>query len=252
MFHARSTWVHPAPPITGPAMRLDRVDTIAFHYPAGNTPDGDPTDRTDIAAFLRAVQLDYERNRGYSIGYGFAFDHRGDVWELRGWDIATAANKGHNGHTLAFLLIVDQDAGAPPAMVSTIREYVAEAERRTGRRLELTGHGRLQGAATACPGAPVLAQLDAGLFRPTTAPSAPPTPMEDEVMIARRVRMRGTKNVFLIGAGPATHLTPELNDAYDKAGVPMIVVEFHAQFALSAVAQAGLTLEDLDRFPEGV
>jgi hypothetical protein len=249
MYHARSTWVHPAPPITGPAMRLENVDTVAIHYPAGNTPDGDPTDRLEVDAYLRSIQLDYTKNRGYSIGYNFAFDWRGDVWQLRGWDLACAANKGHNAHTVAFLMLVDQDQPATVAQLEAARGYVAELGRRTGRPIVVTGHGQLAGAATACPGAGLREQIAAGLFNPQ--PTNPPTEAPD-MNLARRVRMRGTRNVFLIGAGPALHLTPELDAAYEREGVPAIVVEYHPQFALSVLAHTGLDAEDLERFPEGV
>lgn len=70
-------------------------------------------------------------------------------------------------------------------------------------------------------------------------------------MFARRVRIRGTANVFLIGAGgPPLHLTPELDKEY--AGVELVVVGWHEQFAQSVLYQAGLEPEDLVRIPEGV
>mgnify|MGYP000397280250 FL=1 len=239
MFHARSTWVHPAPPITGPAMPAwSAIDTIALHYPAGNTPDGDPGDTTDVAGYLRAVQTAYVRDRGYSIGYAFGFDHLGDVWELRGWDIKPAAVKGHNEHVLSFLLIVDQDAPCTAAQLEAVRAYVAETERRRGQPVHVVGHGDL--AATGCPGAGVRQQIAAGLFRPiTTTPEDPTMPAT-----ARRVRLRGTLDVFLIGAGPPVHLTPELDASY--ADVPMVTVAFHDQFAQGLFHQTGLTYKDLE------
>jgi hypothetical protein len=213
------------------------IDTIVFHYPAGNTPDGDPTDTGDVAGYLRATQTAYERDRGYSIGYSFAFDHRGDVWQLRGWDIKPAATQDHNGHTIAFLLIVDQDAPAGPAMVEAVRGYVAEAERRAGRTLAIRGHGEF--AATGCPGAGVRAQIAAGTFRPIT-----PTPEDHMPSTARRVTLKGTLSQFLIGAGPPLHLTPELAATY--ADVPLLEpIPFHHQFAVVLYHQTGLTPDQL-------
>lgn len=70
-------------------------------------------------------------------------------------------------------------------------------------------------------------------------------------MFARRVRIRGTANVFLIGAGgPPVHLTPELDDEYSS--VELVVVAWHEQFAQSMLYQCGLDPEDLVRIPEGV
>jgi hypothetical protein len=246
LFHARSTWVHPAPPITGPVMPpFSRIDTMAIHYPSGNTPDGDPTDRLDVAPYLRSIQVDYERSRGYSIGYSFAIDWTGDVWECRGWDIKPAANAGHNDHTIALLMLVDQDQPATAAQLAAARAYVAELERRHGRPIVVTGHGQLPGAATACPGAGLRAQIAAGAFNPT-----PPTQEVPEVNTARRVRIRGYANVWLIGAGPALHLTPELNDTY--AGVELVVVAYHEQLTASLLHQSGLDAADLVMIPEAV
>lgn len=245
MFHARTTWVHPAPPITGPLMvPFSRVDTAVIHYPAGNTPDGDPTDRLEVAAYLRAIQIDYERSRGYSIGYSFAIDWTGDVWECRGWDLKPAATAGHNDHTLALLMIVDQDQPATDAQLVTAREYIAELQRRHGRPIVVTGHGQLSGAATACPGAGLRLQIAAGLFRPTLETGEP------EVTTARRVRIRGYANVWLIGAGPALHLTPELNTTYDN--VELVIVAYHEQLAASLLHQSGLDASDLVMIPEAV
>lgn len=244
LFHARSTWVHPAPPITGPAMvPFSRIDTMAIHYPSGNTPDGDPTDRLEVAAYLRSIQQDYLRTRGYSIGYSFAIDWLGDVWECRGWDIKPAANQGHNDHTVALLMLVDQDQPATDAQLVTAREYVAELERRHRGPIVVTGHGQLPGAATACPGAGLREQIAAGLFHPI--PEETP-----EVTTARRVRIRGYANVWLIGAGPALHLTPELNAEYSD--VELVIVAYHEQFAAGLLAQSGLDADDLVMIPEAV
>jgi hypothetical protein len=248
LFHARSTWVHPAPPITGPAMvPFSRIDTMAIHYPAGNTPDGDPTDRPDVAGYLRSIQSDYVRTRGYSIGYSFAIDWTGDVWECRGWDIRPAANAGHNDHTVALLMLVDQDQPATHEQLVTARHYVAELTRRAGHPIVVTGHGQLPGAATACPGIGLRGQIAAGLFNPIPTPPPQEVP---EVQTARRVRIRGYANVWLIGAGPALHLTPELSDEY--ADIKLVVVAYHEQFTASVLHQSGLEPDDLKMIPEAV
>jgi hypothetical protein len=222
---------------------------VVIHHPAGQTPDGDPTDRLEVAQFLRNIQTAYVRDRGYSIGYSFAIDWRGDVWECRGWDLQPAANAGHNDHTLALLLIVDENQPATAAQLTTAREYAGELERRHGAPIVVTGHGQLRGAATACPGTGMREQIAAGLFDPDHTDPAPPE--EIPVMLARRVRVRGTKNVFLINAGgPPLNLTPELDHVYRE--VPLEVVDWHDQFVHTICYQTGLEPEDLLLLPEGV
>jgi hypothetical protein len=81
---------------------------------------------------------------------------------------------------------------------------------------------------------------------------ATPTQPQEDPMLARRVRIRGTANVFLIGAGPALHLTPELNAAYETAGVPLVVVAWHDQFMTGLCVQSGIEPDDFVNIPEGV
>ena len=66
---------------------------------------------------------------------------------------------------------------------------------------------------------------------------------------ARHVRFEGTANVFLIGCGPALHLTGRSAADYANAGVPTIVLEQHAQGRKSILAQAGLTEADVVKDP---
>lgn len=68
-------------------------------------------------------------------------------------------------------------------------------------------------------------------------------PGDTEMTTARRVRIRGTHNVFLIGTGPPVHLTPELHATY--ADIALVVIEPHDQFAKTLFHQTGLNLGDL-------
>lgn len=75
-------------------------------------------------------------------------------------------------------------------------------------------------------------------------------PTEDPMQsTARLVRFEGTANVFLIGCGPALHLTGRSAADYANAGVPTIVLEQHAQGRKSILAQAGLTEADVVKDP---
>lgn len=78
------------------------------------------------------------------------------------------------------------------------------------------------------------------------------TTQEEDPMLARRVRIKGTLNVFLVGAGPALHLDPVLNTEYERAGVQLLEVPWHEQLAQGLLYQAGLDVEDLVGTPEGV
>jgi N-acetylmuramoyl-L-alanine amidase len=181
-YHPRSDWVDPAYPVTGPAADWSKIDTAVIHYTAAaNVPDGDRPD--EVATYLRAIQRDYVTNRGYSIGYLFAVDQHGHQWQLRGWEFRSAANTGHNEHTLPILVLVDGSAPASPLAVEAVRQLIAEGQRRSYRAYAIVGHGQI--GSTACPGIGLQAQVAAGVFTPVVEPDPVPPPTEDDdAMIA--------------------------------------------------------------------
>lgn len=188
IWHPRTDWVG-AEPVTGPPIRWPDIDTVVVHYTAAlNLIDGDPGENWfAVPAYLRSIQHEYLTNRhpGYSVGYNVAVDARGDVWELRGFDIKCAANKGHNDHTWAILVLVDGQSPVTEAAVAVIRELVSAVEVHAARPLAIKGHRDLD--ATQCPGVGVYAQITSGAFRPqiTDRPrpvDPPPMSEEDEVI----------------------------------------------------------------------
>lgn len=190
--HSRATWQDPKMPVNGPAYIAARVDTVVIHYTAADDLiDGDPGEHASgFPAYLRAIQRDYVMSRGYSIGYNVAVDWLGGSWELRGTDYRCAANKGHNEHTFAILVLVDGNDMATEHAAATIRRIIGELERRRGSELVIVGHGQLRNpnAATACPGSGLRAQLALGEFsprwdpQPEPPPPPPPTPDPPEAV----------------------------------------------------------------------
>ncbi|MCB0967948.1 MAG: N-acetylmuramoyl-L-alanine amidase [Ilumatobacter sp.] len=190
-FHRREAWQDPSLPVTGPSPTLEQWDTFPLHYTAADDLiDGDPGEHAeDLPAYLRAIQRDYKKNRGYSIGYGFAVDWLGGVWELRGYDIKNAANLNWNTRTGPVLCLVD---GADPLTAEalwSVRALYREANRRTGRHLNDVGHRDI--GATACPGDGIYRQIQSGLITPLTAAELnPPLPEKEsdmDTMPQRRV-----------------------------------------------------------------
>lgn len=175
----RGDWQNPAQPVVGPRMVLSTITLLPAHYTAASKIPA------DVPAYLRSIQNDYTVNRGYSIGYNFAVDQTGTCWELRGFDIKCAANKGMNEVTIAVLCLVDGANAMNPAMVTTFRELGAEAQRRVAAALLVVGHRDI--GATACPGDGIYGQVVAGLLEPATTPTPKPpdpTPPEDDDMAA--------------------------------------------------------------------
>ena len=175
--HERSVWMDPAFPITGPATQWARIDTNVAHYTAADDLiDGDPGEHaSDLPAYLRAIQRSYVTNRGYSVGYWFAVDWLGGVWQLRGFEFMSAANKGWNERTAPVLFLVDgADRLTREAALSGAYGY-REVERRA---LRIIGSPRPHSAigSTSCPGDGIRRDIAEGLLEPI---DPPPTPAPD-------------------------------------------------------------------------
>jgi hypothetical protein len=252
VLHLREEWQDPAVPVVGPAFEWD-THQEALHYTADdNLPDGDPGEpHTAIPAYLRSIQRFYTTDRGYSIGYNWAVDQWGDIWQLRGWDFECAANKGHNAWTYAILMLVDGQDPATPEALRAARYIHAEAERLSGRIQTIRPHSQLKsdgtvvpfpGGVTSCPGngnralMVVPGGLQGGKFNwryaPVSVPVPPPIvvlppqpvpPASEEEDIMVMVRFEGFKNVFHHGGGGYSHLAKESFLAYQAKGVPLVV-----------------------------
>ena len=168
---------------------------------------------SNTPSVLRSIQRDYTMNRGYSIGYNFAIDKEGLVWELRGFDIKCAANIRRNNETIAILCLVDGSQPMNSKMVASFKALGAEAQRRMDRQLTVVCHCDI--GITACPGVGIVAQVKAGKLEPgdTPDPKPPiPTPGDDDV--AHYVFTSQTDppefNAMFFGTGDAVGRTIEL------------------------------------------
>jgi hypothetical protein len=194
-FHSRAVWEE-----VGFRMALDftktpgpykpaNVDLAVAHYSGSErTPDGDPgEDPSLIIPWLRAIQRDYYTNRtggnyirksdgrlfpGYPIGYSFAVDWLGGVWELRGFEFLPAATFEHNTHTIPVIFITDGATPASDLALASARAIWREARRLSGRTTSFyqrpLGHGEVRqvygtGTITPCPNSGILDQLHNGL-----------------------------------------------------------------------------------------
>jgi hypothetical protein len=195
-YHPRITWQDPKWPVIGPVDNQSNNTTAVIHYTAAdNVIDGDPGEYVhQLPQYLRNMQYAYAKSkaiggRGYSVGYSFAVDWLGGVWQLRGWEFQSAANAGHNEYTVPILVLVDGNDEATPFAVESVRAIVAEAGRRAGRALAVKGHGQLRvetgvGTVTSCPGRGLQSQVVRGVFYPVPEPPKVPIDDGEEIVIA--------------------------------------------------------------------
>lgn len=228
-YHARTVWQDPRFPVFGPLDDPTNNDTGVIHYTAADDLiDGDPGEHAeDLPQYMRNMQYSYVTNRGYSLGYLFAVDWLGGVWQIRGWEYQSAANKNHNGHTIPILVLVDGQDTCTPEAARSIRQILREGARRNGgRKLAVTGHGQLQGASTSCPGGGLRAQISAQVFNVdihNDGPVEPPEETEEDMYIVIPPPERHGSPWLVVSSSVRPATTFDIKDRIptrDMAGVP--------------------------------
>jgi hypothetical protein len=174
--HPREDWQLASQPVTGPTYPSTIIEVV-YHYPGASAG----TSFAYPAARLRAMQSDYLRNRGYSLGYSYAIDPYGEAWEIRGVDIKPAATAGYNHAGCAVQFMVPGQQPASEVQIGAAVELHKWLEKHHGRSLGVTGHKFRGTTSTPCPGVGVTAQLGEIERRvryvppPVPPPPAPPT-----------------------------------------------------------------------------
>ena len=229
VFHPREAWQDPAWPVVGPPANQAAIDTAVIHYTAASKIPA------DLFRFHRDMQYAYAKpkaqgGRGYSLGYRHSVVsggvRDGEVFQIRGFDIKSAANAGHNEHTEPILVLVDGDDPATPAAVRSVRAIIAESQRRSGRTFTITGHGQLSGAATSCPGVGLRAQIAAGVFAPRPKPPQP-TPIQgapDVFYPINPFRNSDTRAFGGPGVAPGVDHVFDLNSGVFPAGTTAVAL----------------------------
>lgn len=120
---------------------------VTVHHSASPTIIGD-----NIPEVLRNTQSYHVRNRGWSdIGYNYAVDPLGDLWELRGLTRTGAHSKSFNGTHLGVVLLGNFEIQIPTRQaLRTLDQFIAWLGAVHGEPIPVVGH-RDQGS-TACPG----------------------------------------------------------------------------------------------------
>lgn len=229
--HPRESWQDPAKPVTGPPAEWGKVTTNVAHYTAADDLiDGDPGEHAEgLDDYMRSMQSSYLRSRGYSLGYLFAVDWLGGVWEIRGFDFKSAANKGSpdktgvknfNAYSFPVLFLVDGNDRLTAEAAHSARMLYREAERRAGRILgSPVPHSALD--YTSCCGDGIRRDISLGLLAPAD-PKPQPPPTGDDTMYPdayRIVTFTNGPGAYLVGGGGVVHLDADLMAIHKAAGV---------------------------------
>lgn len=136
-------------------------DAFVVHYSTGEEL---ARDRSEVDDWLRSIQ-DYHQGKGWAdIGYNFAVDRFGRIWEGRGWNTVGAHADGWNTRGIGVVFLGDDDPGrdVPPAARAAIRLLYEVAVARAGHGLRIMGH-RDANPDTACPGGELARFVDSNL-----------------------------------------------------------------------------------------
>lgn len=173
---------------------FNRTTGVVIHYTgASSTPENEAT----VRGYIRSIQRDYAKNRGYSIGYNWVVDRQGRVWEARGDGYKCAANGNSvTNNNPAILCLVNGSSPANEPMTEAIRDVVNHCQQMAGDELTILGHRDVR--ATACPGNGLYDQVLNDDFKPRWE-QLPPTPPEDNMARVNGffIRVRGTQDHFL-------------------------------------------------------
>jgi peptidoglycan hydrolase-like protein with peptidoglycan-binding domain len=179
----RSAWTTTAASSNG---SWGDVVGIAVHHPA----DGDVTigaaAAETIAAKLRGYRDFHVTSRRWGdIGYNFAVDQAGRIWELRGLGnvgshCASASNPRANTRYVGVLFLVGNSEPVSDSAVAAFHDLRARVLAWRPRATQVTGHGQVPGASTSCPGGSLRALVASGTLTgagtPAPVPVAPPAP----------------------------------------------------------------------------
>lgn len=172
-YYDRAEW-GARPPHRGPGpLSRDRVEGLAFHWPAMKSPL-----RTveAVKAGLRGWQNYHMDDRGYSdLAYQVAIDQAGNEYEIRGLRTQSGANGDTdvNERFGAVLLVLAPAEEPSKAMTATVRKIVTRHRRLFPNSRRLVGHSEIRPEPTACPGPAAMVALRAGEFEPSTATPEP-------------------------------------------------------------------------------
>jgi len=196
LYYPRAHWENPAQPVTGPGPQGVR-GTWVIHYP-GNDGFHAPLSDYEMIEYCRAMQNDYVTNRGYSLGYSFVVSQSGLAYEVRGFDINNAANKGDklkpeipnfNAVSMSIQVAVSGQDAASPAAVVMLNEIIAlEPD------WDVVVHADVD--YTSCCGTGMIEQVRSGIIGQSVQPAPPAPSTGDDAMIIldKPIRMLDTRD----------------------------------------------------------
>ncbi|WJN62650.1 endolysin [Streptomyces phage phiScoe10] len=160
---SRSAWGAKPWNGTPDAVSLSQRTEFFVHYHGGVPPHS-----TGVGV-PREVEKIHLAQDWAGTGYNFMVDQDGVIYEGRGWGLKGAHCPDHNVSGFGVYVAIGGDQKPSEKALASVRALYDEACAKTGKALAKKGHK--DGFATACPGGPLYAWVQAGM--PVKAAPAP-------------------------------------------------------------------------------
>lgn len=167
---------------TGSNGTYGKVTAVTCHWPADGVKSHSSS-KAHIKKALQGYRRFHVNSRGWiDIGYNFAIDPAGRVWELRGMrnvgaHAASNANPRANTTRVGVLFIVGSNQQVTDKMWDAFLGLRAAILKVHPSATKIEGHQQVPGAATSCPGPAVMARVRGGaVSKPAPKPKPKPKP----------------------------------------------------------------------------
>lgn len=164
---ARSRWTSTQKgfPRLGARRRLtpSKVTRLTPHYPAaGDVTFANPTLAQSAQRLRNWRNFHVGTHRWADIGYNFAIDQNGRIFDCAGRTHAAAHAGGHNFTAIGVLFIVGNNERPSAAARAAFRALGRHLREKNFPNMSITpvDHGRLSGESTSCSGTPIRRDID--------------------------------------------------------------------------------------------
>lgn len=120
------------------------------------------TDEASVSSILRTIDGFHRRKGWGGIGYNFAVDHAGRIYEARGRDVIGVHAAGYNTANFGICFIGDSNKKLSSKAVAAIVKLVSDLQNLAGKKLKVQGHRDVN--STSCPAAKLYAEVAAKTF----------------------------------------------------------------------------------------
>src|SRR5699024_10000559 len=178
----RSAWTSTSNGRAGRNLRNADMLGVTYHWPGGGT-NLLGLSAARVAARLRGWQTHHINGKGWAdIGYNYAIDGRGRIWNLTG--LNRGAHAGGTGagnyRSVGIVLVIGTNEQPNRAMLNSAKQLHAHIKTRLPNATRVYGHR--DWTSTTCPGPAVYRAIKAGKFAGKASAAKPAKGSQGPIM----------------------------------------------------------------------